>query len=53
MTKNLLNSIVKINGKIKFIFAGSSQMFGNKKGVASEKVNLKEIVIIQIIKLIL
>ena len=25
MTKNLLNSIVKINGKIKFIFAGSSK----------------------------
>jgi len=41
MTKNLLNSIVKINDKIKFIFAGSSQMFGNKKGVASEKSQFK------------
>ena len=30
MTKNLLNSIVKINEN-QFIFAGSSQMFGNKK----------------------
>ena len=37
MTKNLLDSIIKINYKIKFIFAGSSQMFGNKIGVASEK----------------
>lgn len=41
MTKNLLNSIVKINDKIKFIFAGSSQMFGDKKGVASEKSQFK------------
>jgi len=41
MTKNLLDSIIKINYKIKFIFAGSSQMFGNKRGVASEKNKFK------------
>tara|TARA_B100001063_G_C16624664_1_gene482542 strand:- start:12 stop:908 length:897 start_codon:yes stop_codon:yes gene_type:complete len=41
MTKNLLDSVVKINNKIKFIFAGSSQMFGNKRGVASEKNKFK------------
>jgi GDP-D-mannose dehydratase len=41
MTKNLLNSIVKINNRIKFIFAGSSQMFGNKRGVVNEKNKFK------------
>ena len=41
MTKNLLDSIIKINYKIKFIFAGSSQMFGNKRGVVSEKNQFK------------
>ncbi len=41
MTKNLLHSIIKYNREIKFIFAGSSQMYGNKKGVVSEKDKFK------------
>ena len=41
MTKNLLNSIIKHNSEIKFIFAGSSQMYGNKRGVVNEKDKFK------------
>jgi len=41
MTKNLLNVIVNLNCKIKFIFAGSSQMFGLKKDIANENTKFK------------
>ena len=41
ITKNLLDSIIRYNNKIKFLFAGSSQMFGNKKGVVSEKAKFR------------
>ena len=36
MTENLLKSIKNHNRNIKFIFAGSSQMFGNKKRIVNE-----------------
>jgi GDPmannose 4,6-dehydratase len=36
MTKNIVNSIIKNNKKIKFIFSGSSQMFMKKIGIVNE-----------------
>ena len=39
--KNLNNSIIKNNKKIKFIFAGSSLMFEKTKGVANESSRFK------------
>lgn len=36
MTKNIVNSIIKNNKKIKFIFSGSSQMFMKKVGIVNE-----------------
>jgi len=36
MTKNLINSIIANDKKIKFIFSGSSQMFMKKKGIVDE-----------------
>jgi len=41
ITKNLINSIIKNNKKIKFIFAGSSLMFEKTKGVANESSRFK------------
>ena len=42
MTKNLLNGIKNYNKKIKFIFAGTSQMFQKKGGVVNEKSKFKQ-----------
>ena len=42
MTKNLLYSIINYNKKIKFIFAGTSQMFQKKIGVVNEKSKFKQ-----------
>ena len=36
ITKNIVNSIIENNKKIKFIFCGSSQMFKKKKGIVNE-----------------
>ena len=36
MTKNLIDSVVASDKKIKFIFSGSSQMFMKKKGIVDE-----------------
>ena len=36
MTTNLIDSVIKNNKKIKFIFAGSSQMFMKQTGVVNE-----------------
>jgi len=41
MTQNLIDSIIKYNKKIKFIFAGSSQMFMKKKGIVDENSKFK------------
>ena len=41
ITKNLINSIIKNDKKIKFIFAGSSLMFEKTKGVANESSRFK------------
>ncbi len=41
ITKNLINSIIKNDKKIKFIFAGSSLMFEKTKGVANENSRFK------------
>jgi GDP-D-mannose dehydratase len=37
ISKNLIDSIILLNKKIKFIFANSSQIFGNKSGIVNEK----------------
>lgn len=37
MTKNLLKAMIFLNKKIKFIFAGSSQMFKKKTGIVNER----------------
>ncbi len=41
MTKNLLNAVVFLDKRIKFIFAGSSQMFRKKIGIVNEKSTFK------------
>lgn len=41
ITKNLINSIINDNKKIKFIFAGSSLMFKKTKGIVNEGSTLK------------
>lgn len=41
ITKNLLNSVAIYSKKTKFIFAGSSQMYGRKSGVVTEKSKFK------------
>ena len=40
MTKNLIDSVVASDKKIKFIFSGSSQMFMKKKGIVDENSRL-------------
>jgi GDP-D-mannose dehydratase len=37
ISKNLIDSIILLNKKIKFIFANSSQIFGTKNGIVNEK----------------
>ena len=37
ISKNLIDSIILLNKKIKFIFANSSQIFGAKSGIVNEK----------------
>jgi GDP-D-mannose dehydratase len=37
ISKNLIDSIILLNKKIKFIFANSSQIFGTKSGIVNEK----------------
>jgi nucleoside-diphosphate-sugar epimerase len=37
ISKNLIDSIISADKKIKFIFANSSQIFGNKKGIVDEQ----------------
>ena len=41
ITKNIINSIIKTDNKIKFIFAGSSLMFSKKKGKVNENSKFK------------
>ena len=42
ITKNLINALVKVDKKIKFIFAGSSQMYSSKKKkIINEKTKFK------------
>jgi GDP-D-mannose dehydratase len=37
ISKNLIDSIILLNKKIRFIFANSSQIFGTKSGIVNEK----------------
>ena len=41
ITLNLINSLINVDKKIKFIFAGSSQMFLKKKGIVDENSKFK------------
>jgi len=41
ITLNLINSLINVDKNIKFIFAGSSQMFLKKKGIVDENSKFK------------